>query len=137
MKRIKSDRYSFILTVSVLVIYFFVRQELLPIFLYLLSVFGLVGYLLVEMIKVLRKKQDTRTIITEIFSYFIYCNVLTLHFVFLYIPNSPNFQLIFLCVKLLNVLVGIIYYVWSIDNRKAMLHLVIGLFGCTWFGTAY
>jgi hypothetical protein len=118
----------FIFIVIAIALFFFAKQEIVPLSLYALPVIGLAIYFWpVKMILELVKNRGYKKIIVAIVSNFLYSAVLCISAVWLYYPDGSFFQIAFSIIGLANALTGLVYFLGSIDDEKAILHFMLNL----------
>jgi multisubunit Na+/H+ antiporter MnhB subunit len=85
--------------------------------------------MILELVK--NKNEGLKKIIVAIVSNFLYSAVLCISAVWLYYPDGSFLQTAFSIIGLANVVTGLVYYLFAIDDKKAIVHFMLNLLPCT------
>jgi hypothetical protein len=114
--------------IAAIVLFFVTHQKLLPNVFYTITAAVLGIYFFpVKMILELVKKKGLKTIIVAIVSNYLYGAVLCMAAVWLYDPDSSFFRTLFSVIGLANAVTGLAYFLFSIDDEKALLHFIMNV----------
>ncbi|MDR1680189.1 MAG: hypothetical protein LBS12_00170 [Prevotellaceae bacterium] len=114
-----------------------VQQHLLPTYAYIALAGGLGTYFWpVKFILDAIRKKGAKAILTSLWSNYLYSYVLACPVMVIFLGDMSLFRTIAVVAAVANALTGFAYHFFHVDDEKARLHFIMGLFSCTWFGGA-
>jgi hypothetical protein len=114
--------------IAAIVLFFFTQQQLLPNVFYTITAAVLGIYFFpVKMILDLVKNKGLKTIIVAIVSNYLYGAVLCITAIWLYYPDASLYRTVFSVIGLANAATGLVYFLFSIDDEKALLHFIMNV----------
>jgi hypothetical protein len=126
-------KIPFIFVIVGIFLFFFTAQKLVPSIFYTLLAGGLAIYfwpvqMILDIIK--NKNESAKKIIVVIISNFLYSAVLCISATWLYYPDSSFLQTAFSIIGLANAITGLVYYLFAIDDKKAIVHFILNSLPC-------
>ena len=126
-------KLPYIFVIIAIFLFYFTEQKLAPSIFYTLLAAGLGIYfwpvkMILELVK--NKNAGFKKIIVAIVSNYLYSALLCISASWLYYPDSSFLQTAFSITGLANGVTGLVYYFFSIDDEKAIVHFMLNLLPC-------
>jgi hypothetical protein len=127
------QKLPYIFVIIAIFLFFFTEKKLVPSVFYTFLAAGLAFYfwpvkMILELVK--NKNAGLKKIIVAIVSNFLYSAVLCMSAVWLYYPDGSFWQTASSIIGLANAVTGLVYYLFSIDDEKAIVHFMLNSLPC-------
>jgi hypothetical protein len=125
----KKEKVISLLLLVAFLLHFFTEKGILPVYIYSFVATGLGVYFFpIKLILGLAKGLDRKKIFIAVWSHWLYAAMLSISVMQLFIPDVQSFRILSSCIALVNALTGLTYYLFSVNNDKAILHFAMCLF---------